>query len=90
MTGVQTCALPIFSSSPQWKTIDHLYPHFGDELRNLRLGLASDGMNPFGIKHKPQFMACFVDDLLPPSLVVHQVKIHYPMYDDSGSKVAWE
>ena len=34
--------------SPQWKAIDRLYLDFGDEPRNLRLGLASDGMNPFG------------------------------------------
>jgi len=36
------------ANSPQYKTIDSLYPHFGEEPRNLRLGLASDGMNPFG------------------------------------------
>ena len=34
--------------SPQWKTIDNLYPHFGEEPRNLRLGLALEGMNHFG------------------------------------------
>ena len=32
----------------QWKKIDGLYPDFGNEPRNLRLGLASDGMNPYG------------------------------------------
>ena len=32
----------------QWKKIDNLYPDFGKEARNLRLGLASDGMNPYG------------------------------------------
>ncbi|XP_040870605.1 uncharacterized protein [Glycine max] len=36
------------ADSPQWKTIDRLYPEFGDEPRNLRLDLASDGMNPYG------------------------------------------
>jgi len=36
------------ADSPEWKAIDHLYPDFGDELINLRLGLALDGMNPFG------------------------------------------
>jgi len=25
-----------------------LYPDFGNDGRNLRLGLASDGVNPFG------------------------------------------
>ena len=32
----------------QWKKIDSLYPDFDKEARNLRLGLASDGMNPYG------------------------------------------
>jgi len=32
----------------QWKKIDGLYPDFGKKARNLRLGLASDGMNPYG------------------------------------------
>ena len=32
----------------QWKKIDGLYPDFRNEPRNLRLGLASDGMNPHG------------------------------------------
>lgn len=32
----------------QWKTIDDLFPDFGKEPRNLRLGLSSDGMNPYG------------------------------------------
>nr|KYP39006.1 hypothetical protein KK1_039716 [Cajanus cajan] len=36
------------TNSPQWKKIDGLFPNFGSEARNLRLGLASDGMNPFG------------------------------------------
>ena len=32
----------------QWKKIDGLYPDFCKEARNLRLGLASDRMNPYG------------------------------------------
>ena len=32
----------------QWKKIDRLFPDFDKEARNLRLGLASDGMNPYG------------------------------------------
>ena len=36
------------ADSPQWKAFDSLYPDFGNEPRNLRLGLAFDGMNPFG------------------------------------------
>ena len=36
------------ADSPQWKTIDHLYLDFGNETKNLRLGLAFDEMNLFG------------------------------------------
>ena len=32
----------------QWKKIDETFPEFGGEARNLRLGLSSDGMNPYG------------------------------------------
>ena len=32
----------------QWKKIDRLFSDFGKEARNLRLGLASHGMNPYG------------------------------------------
>ncbi|XP_014522516.1 uncharacterized protein LOC106779013 [Vigna radiata var. radiata] len=31
----------------QWKTIDSMFPYFGNDPRNLRLGLATDGMNPY-------------------------------------------
>ena len=37
------------ADSPQWKTINQLYPDFGQDPRNLRPGLVSDRMNPFGI-----------------------------------------
>jgi len=36
------------TDSPQWKKMDSLYPEFGSDPRNLRLGLATDGMNPYG------------------------------------------
>ena len=32
-----------------WKSFDALYPEFSEEPRNVRLGLASDGFNPFGV-----------------------------------------
>ncbi|XP_021985970.1 uncharacterized protein LOC110882197 [Helianthus annuus] len=31
-----------------WKDFDSLHPHFAKETRNVRLGLSSDGLNPFG------------------------------------------
>ena len=36
------------ADSLQWKKIDSLFTNFGKESRNLRLGLATDGMNPYG------------------------------------------
>ncbi|XP_050387117.1 uncharacterized protein LOC126803351 [Argentina anserina] len=36
------------ADSPAWKEVDKLYPSFASDFRNVRLGLASDGFNPFG------------------------------------------
>lgn len=36
------------ADSQAWKKLDELYPSFALEPRNVRLGLASDGFNPFG------------------------------------------
>ena len=36
------------ADSSQWKKIGRLYLDFGKEARNLRLRLATDGMNPYG------------------------------------------
>ncbi|XP_026418709.1 uncharacterized protein LOC113314148 isoform X2 [Papaver somniferum] len=38
---------PVDSSS--WKSIDRKWPEFASEKRNVRLGLATDGFNPFGM-----------------------------------------
>ncbi|XP_068472457.1 uncharacterized protein [Phaseolus vulgaris] len=32
----------------QWKKIDSMFPNFANDPRNIRLGLATDGMNPYG------------------------------------------
>ncbi|XP_031119027.1 uncharacterized protein LOC116022441 [Ipomoea triloba] len=36
------------ADSPQWSNINRMFPEFGCEDRNLRLGLCTDGMNPHG------------------------------------------
>ena len=38
------------ADSPQWLKIDNDYPEFGEESRNLRLALSTNGMNPYGIQ----------------------------------------
>ncbi|XP_071708619.1 uncharacterized protein [Rutidosis leptorrhynchoides] len=35
------------ADSLQWKNIDKDFGEFGDEIRNIRFGLSSDGINPF-------------------------------------------
>lgn len=36
------------ADSLAWKEFDKMYPEFAEEPRNVRLGLATDGFNPFG------------------------------------------
>ncbi|WCJ37799.1 hypothetical protein M5689_018900 [Euphorbia peplus] len=36
------------SDSVQWRNTDRKYETFSEDVRNLRLGLCTDGMNPFG------------------------------------------
>ena len=38
------------ADAPQWKKIDHEYPDFANDARNLRLALATDGINPHGVQ----------------------------------------
>ncbi|XP_058749838.1 uncharacterized protein LOC131622822 [Vicia villosa] len=53
--------------SLQWKKIDSLFPNFGKESRNLRLGLSTDGMNLFGPKQPGNdidvYLSPLIDDL---------------------------
>ena len=37
------------TDSPAWKHVDDKYKWFSDDPRNVRLALASDGFNPFGM-----------------------------------------
>ncbi|XP_058193989.1 uncharacterized protein LOC131310799 [Rhododendron vialii] len=34
------------ANSPAWKLVDHMWPDFGAEPRNLRLAISADGINP--------------------------------------------
>ncbi|GKB91293.1 ulp1 protease family, C-terminal catalytic domain-containing protein [Tanacetum coccineum] len=36
------------ADSLQWRNIDNEFKEFGNEVRNIRFGLSSDGINPFG------------------------------------------
>ncbi|XP_074271550.1 uncharacterized protein LOC141595481 [Silene latifolia] len=55
--------------APQWRTIDRDFPEFGSEPRNLRLGLCTDGINPFGTQstqHSPKQPGNDTDVFLEP------------------------
>ena len=32
----------------QWRKVDRTFPIFTNDVRNIRFGLSTDGMNPFG------------------------------------------
>lgn len=60
------------ADSPAWKHIEDMYPTFKDEPRNLRLGLAMDGVNPFGLRSSSwsTWPVCLVNYNLPPWLAI--------------------
>ncbi|XP_060960875.1 uncharacterized protein LOC115723900 [Cannabis sativa] len=60
--------------SPAWMTFDHKYMDFAADPRNVRLGLASDGMNPFktlSVSHNT-WPAIMIPYNLPPWLCMKQ------------------
>ncbi|XP_071726556.1 uncharacterized protein [Rutidosis leptorrhynchoides] len=54
--------------SLQWKNFDKDFEEFGDEIRNIRFGLSSDGINPFGdlsSRHSTWPVLLYIYNLLP-------------------------
>ena len=74
----------------QGKKIDGLYLDFGNEPRNLRLGLASDGMNPYGTlsTQHSSWAVLLVIYNLPPWLCMKRKYMMLFVYDDIGPKTA--
>ena len=60
------------ADSPAWKHIEEKWPTFWEEPRNLRLGLAMDGINPFGVQSSSwsTWPVCLVNYNLPPWLAI--------------------
>ncbi|XP_074326587.1 uncharacterized protein LOC141664530 [Apium graveolens] len=55
----------------EWKNFDRRYPSFAQEIRNIRLALATDGFNPFGPNGKKTYSVwpmVIVVYNLPPSM----------------------
>src|SRR5664279_6309901 len=60
----------------QWKALDAEYPSFGTEPRNIRLGVSTDGLNPFGNQsstHSTWPMFVWIYNL---PLAVHEEEVH--------------
>ncbi|KAL4563368.1 hypothetical protein LXL04_027409 [Taraxacum kok-saghyz] len=85
------------ADSPQWRNIDNKYPEFGNEMRNIRFGLSSDGINPFGnmsSRHSTwPVLLCIYN--LPPWLcmkrkyIMMSLLIQGPTHDMSYSRKCW-
>nr|XP_027193555.1 uncharacterized protein LOC101504995 [Cicer arietinum] len=78
------------TDSLQWKKIDDLYPEFGSEPRNLRLGLATDGMNPYGnlSSNHSSWPVLLVIYNLPPWICMKRKYIMLSMIEDL--RMLWE
>jgi hypothetical protein len=75
------------SDASQWKALDIEYPEFEDDPRNVRLGVSTDGLNPFGSQSSthstwPVFVWMYN---LPP-LDVHEEEVHTNDYVNSRSE----
>ena len=64
--------LRVPADSQAWKHIEDRWPEFKDEPRFLRLGLAMDGVNPFGVRSSSwsTWPVCLVNYNLPPWLAI--------------------
>ena len=62
----------------EWQDFDRVYPDFANDPRNIRLGLATDGFNPFfRTELKIQHVACIDCAIKPSTLGMHaKVKLH--------------
>ena len=60
------------ADSPAWKHIEEKWPTFKEEPRSIRLGLAMDGVNPFGLQSLSwsTWPVCLVNYNLPPWLAI--------------------
>lgn len=60
--------------SPSWKAIDTTWPAFGGEPRNVRLGLAIDGVNPHKLARKSNSIwpVLLINYNIPPWLAIRK------------------
>jgi Transposase family tnp2 len=73
--------------SPEWRNINRIFKDFGDEPRNLRLGLCTDEMNPYGLMSSGIQHSLFYCVFIIFPLVMHENKIHNIVIVDFMSKI---
>ncbi|XP_054820642.1 uncharacterized protein LOC129319568 [Prosopis cineraria] len=73
------------ADSEQWKKIDTLFPEFGRDPRNLKLGLSTDGMNSYSSLNRPKQPGNDIDVYLRP-LVKDLKKLWEVGYSIKGHK----
>ncbi|XP_073317253.1 uncharacterized protein [Primulina huaijiensis] len=58
------------ADAPSWKVVDHNWPNFASELRNLRLAISADGFNPHSLTSSAYscWPIVMITYNLPPSL----------------------
>ncbi|XP_074360755.1 uncharacterized protein LOC141701007 [Apium graveolens] len=66
----------------EWKQFDRAFPSFANEVRNIKLGLATDGFEPFDNKHSKKYSVWLVFVVvynLPPSMYIKDPFIFMPL-----------
>ena len=70
--------------------MDREFPDFDNNPRNIRFGLSTDGINPFGEwGRESQYMACDPLYVQPSFLAMHEAEVHddasaYPRSKTTG------
>ncbi|CAM8954298.1 unnamed protein product [Rhodiola kirilowii] len=70
------------SDGESWKHFDRCHPNFASEPRNVRLGLCTEGFNPWGMSTK-QYSVCHCNTLQLTTVVVYEDEIHLVNYTNS-------
>ena len=73
----------------QWRNIDRKFKEFGKDARNIRFGLSTDGMNPFGEMssgHSTWLVTMCIYNL---PLAMHEEEVHNDADYYSRPQATW-
>ena len=73
----------------QWRKIDRTYLEFELDARNIRFGLSTDGMNPFGeMSSGHSTLACDSLYVQSSTMALRETKVYHDASAYPGSKAA--